>query len=71
MSLYKIGIWFLLPAFIAVSIILPLAAPPAIFAESLILPGGIGIVSILSLPVPQYICSHYHTGIRPRSPPVI
>ena len=67
----KIGIWFLLLAFVFVIIILsasadpPDALPAVMFTLILILE----ILFIFSPNPQQLICTAYHFGIRPRSPP--
>lgn len=65
----KIGIWFLLLAFLVAAIILPADGPPAIPAETFALIVSLIIVSAFSLIAQQRACAGYRFGIRPRSPP--
>jgi hypothetical protein len=68
----KIGIWFLLPAFVFAAIILPLLsvdAPDAFTPVTFTLILILEILFVLS-PDPQpLVCTAYHSGIRPRGPP--
>jgi hypothetical protein len=68
-SVQKIGTWILLVGFVLVTIALPAAGPPAIFAEIIVLIFILEIVSPVELPAPQPVCSGYRFGIPPRSPP--
>jgi hypothetical protein len=68
----KIGIWFLLLAFVFVAIILPLLsvdAPDAATAVTFTLILIVEILFIFSLNPQQLVRTTYHFGIRPRSPP--
>jgi hypothetical protein len=68
----KIGIWFLLLAFVFVAIALPLLSvdsPDAATAVTFTLILILGILFALSLNPQQLVCSAYQFGIRPRSPP--
>ena len=68
----KIGIWFLLLAFVFVAIILPLLstdAPDAVTAVTFTLVLILEILFALSLNTQQLVCTAHHFGIRPRSPP--
>jgi hypothetical protein len=65
----KIGICFLLLAFVAVAIILPAAGPAAASAPAFALIVSLGIISVFSLIAQQHACAGYHSRIRPRSPP--
>jgi hypothetical protein len=71
-DVWKIGIWFLLLAVVFVAIILPLlsaGAPDAITAVTFTLILILGILFALSFNPQQLVCTAYHFGIRPRSPP--
>jgi hypothetical protein len=68
----EIGIWFLLLAFVFVAIILPLLsvdAPDAATAATFTLILILEILFALSLNPQPLVCTAYHFGIRPRSPP--
>jgi hypothetical protein len=71
-DIWKIGIWFLLLAFIFVAIILPVLsvdAPPAVIAVTFMLILILEILFVFSLDPQQLVCTAYHFEIRPRSPP--
>jgi ABC-type Na+ efflux pump permease subunit len=71
-DLWKIGIWFLLLAFVFVAIILPLLTtdtPDAVTAVTFTLILILEILFALSLNPQQLVCTAYHFGIPPRSPP--
>jgi membrane protein YdbS with pleckstrin-like domain len=65
----KIGIWFLLLAFVFGAIILAADAPPAVISVTFTLLLVLEILFALSLNPPQLVSSGYHFGIRSRSPP--
>ena len=68
----KIGIWFLLLAFVFVVIALPLLsvdAPDAATAPTFTLILILEILFALSLNPQQLVCTAYQFGIHPRSPP--
>ncbi len=65
----KIGIWFLLLAFVFVAIILLADAPPAVTAVTFTLILILEILFVFSLNPQQLVCTAYHFGIRLRSPP--
>jgi hypothetical protein len=77
MSIYsrdirKIGVWLLLLAFVFVAIVLPLLSIDAPDAANAVTFTPIFILQVLfafSLNPQQLICTAYHFGIRPRSPP--
>jgi len=69
-DIQKIGIWFLLLAFVVVAIVLPAAGLPASPAETFTLIVSLEIISVFSLPAQQRVRAGYHSGIRPRSPPI-
>jgi hypothetical protein len=68
----KIGIWFLLLAFVFAAIILPLLsvdAPDAVTSVTFTLILILEILVVLSLSPQLLVGTAYHSGIRPRSPP--
>jgi hypothetical protein len=65
----KIGICFLLLAFVFVTIILSADAPPALIVVTFTLILILEILFALSLNPQQLVCTAPHFGIRPRSPP--
>ena len=69
-DIQKIEIWFLLPAFVIVSLILADAGLLAVFYETFTLIVILEIVSALFLIAQQRSCSVYCFGIHPRSPPI-
>ncbi len=71
-DVWKIGIWFLLTAFVFAAIILPLLsadAPDALLAVTFTLILILEILFVFSLNPRLPVCAAYHFGIRPRSPP--
>jgi hypothetical protein len=71
-DIWKIGIWFLLLAFVFVAIILPLLsadAPDAVTAAAFTLILILEILFALSLNPQQPVCTAYYFEIPPRSPP--
>ena len=68
----EIGIWLLLLAFVFVAVVLPLLsidAPDAVTAVTFTLILILEILFVFSLNPQQLVCTAYHFGIRPRSPP--
>lgn len=65
----KIGIWFLLLAFVFAAIILLADGPPAVTAVMFTLILILEILFAFSLNPQQLVCTAYHFGIHPRSPP--
>ncbi len=68
----EIGIWFLLLAFVSVAIVLPLLSidtPDAVTAATFTLILLLEILFVFSLSPHIFVCTEYHFGIRPRSPP--
>jgi hypothetical protein len=67
----KIGIWFLLLAFVFVIIILSASAdaPDALPAVTFTLILILEILFVFSLNPQLLVCASFHFGIRPRSPP--
>ncbi len=68
----KVGIWFLLLAFVVVAIILPLLsadAPPAVTGVTFTLILILEILFVFSLNPQQIVWTAYRFGIRLRSPP--
>jgi hypothetical protein len=70
----RLGIWFLMIAFVFKAVLLPLlsadspdASITAIFTLILIL----GILFVLSFEPRPLVGAVYHFGIRPRSPPIL
>lgn len=68
-NLWKIGIWFLLPVFVTVSVILPASALFAILLEIFTLTAVLQFVCAVPTAAQQPVCVGSSSGIRPRSPP--
>jgi hypothetical protein len=66
-DIWKIGIWFLFPAFVVVAIILPAIFLPLLLTFELIL--LLEILLVFSLNPQQLVCIACHFEICPRSPP--
>jgi hypothetical protein len=69
LDIRKIGIWFLLLAFVFVAIVLSADAPDVVTAVTFTLILILEILFFLSPNPQQPVCPAYHFGIRPRSPP--
>ncbi len=65
----KVGIWFLLLAFVFAAIIASVDAPPAVTALAFTLILVLEILFAFSVNPQQLVCSAYRFGIRLRSPP--
>jgi hypothetical protein len=68
-NIRKIGIWLLLLAFVFATIILSADVPPAIAAVTFALILFLEILFVFSFSPQLLVCTTYHFGIRPRSPP--
>ncbi len=69
-DIQKIGIWFLLLAFVFVAFVLPAANPSAVLTDTFTLIVGLIIISAFSLAAPQRVCTGCHFEILPRGPPI-